>query len=144
VLVRASVGAAEAVALAVVPSILIWVVSALAGQSYPFNDAILHSILMAGGGLFFYGLGLLLSHLMQGEFAAPTLGLGACLILYVAFHLLQIETYNPFDLMSGKHYLDPDTFLLSGRLPWLPLSVFLALTVLTIWLSVKVAELREF
>jgi ABC-type transport system involved in multi-copper enzyme maturation permease subunit len=144
VLVRALVGAAEAATLAVIPSVTVWAISRLSGQSYPLNEAIMHSILMAGGGLIFYGSGLLLSHLMQGEFSAPTLGLGACLVLYVAFHLLRIETYNPFDLMSGKHYLDPNTFLLSGDLPLLPLAVFLVLSVLLIFTSVKVAELREF
>lgn len=144
VLVRSAVGAAEAITLAVVPSISIWAISALSGQPYRLNEAISHSILMAGGGLIFYGFGLLLSHLMQGEFSAPTLGLSGCLILYVALHLLRIETYNPFDLMSGKHYLDPNTFLLSGGLPWVPLSIFLVLTVLLVLTSVKVAELREF
>jgi ABC-type transport system involved in multi-copper enzyme maturation permease subunit len=144
VLVRALVGAAEAITLAVVPSILIWVFSALTANSYPLDEAILHSALMVGGGLIFYGMGLLLSHLMQGEFSVPTLGLGVCLAMYIAFQALRLETYNPFDLMSGRHYLDPNTFLLNGALPWLPLSVLLLITAVMVFASARIAESRDF
>jgi ABC-type transport system involved in multi-copper enzyme maturation permease subunit len=144
VLIRAAVGAVEAITLAVVPSILIWVASVLTGNPYSLHEAILHSVLMVGGGLIFYGLGLLLSHLMQGEFSVPTLGLGVCLVLYIAFQTLRLETYNPFDLMSGRHYLDPNTFLLRDGLPWLPLSLFFSITIAMILASVKIAETRDF
>jgi hypothetical protein len=144
VLVRSGVGATQAIILAVVPSILIWMVSPLAGYSYPLKEAISHSVLMIGGGLIFYGWGLLLSHLMQGEFSAPTLGLSACLVLYIVFKVLQLETYNPFDLMSGRDYLDPNTFLLSGALPWLPLSVFSGITGMMVFISLRIAESRDF
>lgn len=144
VLVRALVGAAEAITLAVVPSIMIWIFSALAGNSYPLSEALLHSALMVGGGLIFYGLGLLLSHLMQGEFSVPTLALGVCLVSYITFQALRLETYNPFDLMSGRHYLDPQTFLLNAQLPWLPLSITLLITALMIFASARIAESRDF
>jgi ABC-type transport system involved in multi-copper enzyme maturation permease subunit len=144
VLVRGMVGAAEVITLAIVPSILIWALSALTGNSYPLSEAISHALLMVGGGLIFYGLGLLLSHLMQGEFSVPTLGLGICLVLYIAFQTLRLENYNPFDLMSGRHYLDPNTFLLRDGLPWMPLSLFFLITVVMLIASVKIAERRDF
>jgi hypothetical protein len=46
--------------------------------------------------------------------------------------------------MSGKYYLDPDTFLLRGDLPWLPLGVYLAITTTLIFLAAKIAERRDF
>lgn len=144
VLVRAMVGAAEAMILAVVPSLLIWVLSPLAGFSYPLGEALGHSILMAGAGLIFYSWGLILSHLMQGEFSTPTLALSVCLVLFIAFKLLRLEIYNPFDLMSGRYFLDPNTFLLHGSLPWLPLSVFLMITLVMVIVSVRIAEMRDF
>jgi ABC-2 type transport system permease protein len=144
VMVRAAVGVAEVIMLAVVPSLLIWAISALTGNQYPLGDAISHAILMVGGGLIFYGLGVLLSHLMQGELSVPTLGLGSCLALYLAFQLLELETYNPFDLMSGKHYLDPQTFLLVGALPWLPLCLFFVIALGMVFISARIAESRDF
>jgi ABC-type transport system involved in multi-copper enzyme maturation permease subunit len=144
VLVRALVGAAEAIILALIPSLLIWAVSPLVNQSYPLAEAVSHSILMAGGGLIFYGFGLLLSHLMQGEFSVPTVGLSVCSVLYMAFQTRQLKIYNPFDLMSGRNYLDPNTFLLRDALPWLPLSIFFGIAVLAILTSARIAEARDF
>jgi ABC-type transport system involved in multi-copper enzyme maturation permease subunit len=144
VLVRAAVGAAEAIILALVPSILIWLFSPLADKSYPLAEALLHSILFVGGGLVFYGLGLLISHLMQGEFSVPALSLGLCLVSYIAFQVLRFKTFNPFDLMSGKYYLDPNTFLLRGTLPWIPLFIFVLLLCVTIFISIRIAQSRDF
>jgi ABC-type transport system involved in multi-copper enzyme maturation permease subunit len=144
VLVRALVGATEAIILALLPSLLIWATSPLVKESYPLTEAISHALLMAGGGLIFYGLGLLLSHLMQGEFSVPTLALSICLVLYIAFQLMRLESYNPFNLMSGKYHLDPNTFLLHGTLPWLPLSLFCAIALVTVLTSVRIAESRDF
>lgn len=144
VLARAAVGTAEAITLAVVPSVLIWVISPLSGNSYPLKDALLHSILMLAGGLIFYGWGVLLSHLMQGEFSTPTVGLSMCMVLYIVFHVLRLEIFNPFDLMSGRHYLDPHTFLLRGTFPWLPSAVVGGIAVLTVFATVRVAESRDF
>jgi len=144
VLMRAAIGAAEAAVLAVVPCLLIWVLSNSFDSPYPFKDAVLHSILYFGGGIIFYGLALLLSHLMSGEFSVPTLALGLCLVLYIAFQVLGLKIYNPFDLMSGKYYLNPNTFLLRGDLPLLPLSFLLMISILAVFASVKIAESRDF
>lgn len=144
VLVRSAVGAAEAITLAAVPSALIWAISPLSGNSYPLRDALLHAVLMVGGGLIFYGWGVLLAHLMQGEFSTPTLGLSMCMVLYVVFYVTGLKTYNPFDVMSGKYQLDPATFLLRADFPWLPVSALLGLTALTLLTAVKVAESRDF
>jgi ABC-type transport system involved in multi-copper enzyme maturation permease subunit len=144
VITRAAVGASETVVLAVVPLLLIWSVSPLAGYSFPLGEAALHAVLIIGGGLIFYAWGVLLSHLIRNEFSVITLALSVCLVLYIAFNVLRVEIYNPFDLMSGKHYLDPDTFLLRDDMPWLPLGVYLAVTGMMIFLAAKIAERRDF
>jgi len=144
VLVRTAIGVLEVTTLAFAPSIIIWALSPITGNSYPLAEAISHSILYVGGGLIFYGLGVLLSYLMQGEFSVPTSAFGLCLVLYILFQVFRFETYNPYDLMSGKHYLNPNTFLLRGQLPWLPLVVFVLGTLTTIFVSVKVADARDF
>jgi len=144
VISRAAVGAAEAIVLAIVPLILIWAISPLAGYSFPLYEAVLHSVLMVGGGLVFYGWGVLLSHSMRNEFSVMALALSVCLVLYIAFNLLRMEIYNPFDLMSGKYQLDPDTFLLRGDLPWLPLGVYVLVAATMIFIAAKIAERRDF
>lgn len=144
VLTRAIVGAVEVSILAVIPSLLIWAITPLAGYTFSLSEAVMHSLLMVGGGMIFYGWGLLLSHLMQNEFSVATLALSMCLVLYIAFNVLRVETYNPFDLMSGKHYLDPNTFLLHGGLPYLPLSVFFVITIIMVFVSLRIADSRDF
>ena len=144
VLVRTAVGALEMIALALAPSIVIWALSPTTGNSYPLAEAVRHAILYVGGGVIFYCVGILLSYLMQGEFSVPTSAFGLCLVLYILFQVLRLETYNPFDLMSGKHYLDPNTFLLRGQLPWLPLITFSLGALTTVFISVKVADARDF
>jgi hypothetical protein len=138
------VGAAQALVLALVPCCVIWLFSQISENRYPLKDAVLHSVLYVGAGLIFYSLTLLLSHLMSGEFSVPTLALGLCLVLYISFQVLGLKIYNPFDLMSGKYYLDPNTFLLRGTLPWLPMSVLLIIAILALFASVKIAESRDF
>ena len=144
ILSRVAVGIAEVAILSFVPLILISAISPLAGYSFPINEAVLHAVLIVGGGLVFYGLGVLLSHLMRNEFSVTTLALSVCLVLYIVFNVLRVETYNPFDLMSGKHYLDPDTFLLRGDLPWLSLGVYLAVAATMVFIAAKIAERRDF
>src|SRR5262249_51278785 len=124
---RIALGVIEVVALAFVPSIIIWSLSPITGNSYSLGEAISHALLYVSGGLIFYGLGVLLSQIMQGEFSVPATALGSSLVLYIIFQVLRFEDYNPFDLMSGKHFLDPTTFLLKGQLPWIPMSVLLFL-----------------
>lgn len=144
ILSRTIFGAVEVIILAVIPSILIWAISPLAGYSFPFGEAIFHAILMIGGGLIFYSLGILLSFLMRGEFSTATLALGICLISYTTFNILRFKTYNPFDMMSGKYYLDPNTFLLRSEFPWMPLGVYLIAVILMIFVCLKIAERRDF
>jgi len=144
VLIRTAVGVVELIILAFIPSLLIGELSPLCGYAYPLQQASNFSCLMIGGGLTFYSWGLLLSHLMQGEFTTPTLGIGFCLVLFILFKLPHLHAYSPFDLMSGKAYLDPSTFLLRGGLPWFPLSICLAIAAVTLFITVKIAESREF
>jgi hypothetical protein len=111
--------------LALVAPLIISAISPLTGNAYPVEQSLPFALLMFGGGVVFYGGAFLLSHLMQGEFATPALGLSAALMFYLITRFPQLESVNLFDLMSGKHYLNRTTFLLNSNFPWLILSISL-------------------
>ena len=86
---RAIVGAVEAFALALIPGLIVALFSPLTGYSYPLGQAFLFGVLMAGGGMIFYALGFLLSHILRGEYAAPGIGLAIAAAIYVITRLPQ-------------------------------------------------------
>jgi ABC-2 type transport system permease protein len=143
-LTRAAIGVLEVVVLALVPCFLIWAVSTVTANSYSLRESLSHALLILAGGLIFYALGFLLSHIMHGEFSTPTLALGLCLLMYVGFNILRFEDFNPFDLMSGKHHLDPITFFLQPPVPWAAIATFTAVSAFVVLLSVRITESRDF
>ena len=120
---RAVVGLAQLFVLALSAPVIISIISPLTGNAYPLEQSLPFALLMFGGGVVFYGGAFLLSHLMQGEFATPALGISAALVFYLVTRFPQLESVNLFDLMSGKHYLDRTTFLLNPNFPWLILGI---------------------
>lgn len=144
VVTRALVGAAEAFALALIPGILVALLSPAIGYSYPLSQALLFGILMAGGGMIFYSLGFFLSHLFRGEFAAPGVGLAIVAGVYVITRLPQLDDLDVFDLMTGSHYMIHATYLLGDTFPILPLICSLTAAGGLVALSSAIASRRDF
>ena len=63
---RLTVSAAQMVALAVVPSLLVCAMAPLQGQRYPVADALVHSAILIVGGLGLFGLTMFLRVIDQG------------------------------------------------------------------------------
>jgi ABC-type transport system involved in multi-copper enzyme maturation permease subunit len=141
---KASVGLAQLFVLALVAPLIISAISPLTGNAYPVEQSLPFALLMFGGGVVFYGGAFLLSHLMQGEFATPALGLSAVLIFYLITRFPQMESVNLFDLMSGKHYLNRMTFLLNSNFPWSILGISFLTAILIIFLTGRIIKTRDF
>jgi ABC-type transport system involved in multi-copper enzyme maturation permease subunit len=125
-LIRAAVAAAEAIALALLPALLIPLLSSLIiGESYPFSQALAFGALMGVAGIVIVALGLLLSEIFEGEFTAPVVGLCTLSTIFLSYKAQILSGWNVFDVMSATAYVDPATKLLKGTVPWPGLAICL-------------------
>ena len=141
---RAAVGGGEAVVLAFVPELLVAILSPLAGYHYPPAQGALFASLIAGGGLVFYALGFLLSHLLAGEYAAPSAGLAAAAIWYVVAKLPGFDWLNVFKLMTGAEYMVGKTYLLGSPYPLAAVALWLAVAGAILSASLMLVRRRDF
>jgi ABC-2 type transport system permease protein len=124
-LIRATLACAEAVALALLPALLIPIISPFVGESYPFGQALAFGALMSAAGLVVVAIGLLLSEMFEGEFTAPVVGLCGLTTIFLSYKAQMLHGWNVFDVMSGTSYVDRTTRLLNGTTPWSDLTICL-------------------
>jgi ABC-type transport system involved in multi-copper enzyme maturation permease subunit len=124
-LIRAALACAEAIALGLVPALLIPILSSFVGESYPWLQALAFGALMSAAGLVIVALGLLLSEIFEGEFTAPVVGLCALTTIFLSYKTRTLRGWNVFDVMSATTSIDPATRLLKGTVPWLGLAICL-------------------
>jgi ABC-2 type transport system permease protein len=141
---RALVGASEALVLALIPGSLVALLSPLIGRPYALSQALLFGVLMGCGGMVFYGVAFLLSHLLRGEYAAPGVALSVTAAVYVLVKLPELGAFDVFKLMTGSEYMVEGTYLLGPDFPVLRLIGSLAMTALLVGASTLVAQRREF
>ena len=142
--VRISAGLAEAVTLVIVPWIAMLIVAGITGQTPPIFQICFRLVLLVGGGLVFFGMALLISSILEGEYTAPLASFGIAFALMIGFGRESLRDYNPFQFLTGEPYLDRQTMLLLGPIPWIHVAVNVALAALFTWISVKVIQRREF
>jgi hypothetical protein len=131
-------GAAEASLISIVPSLLLPVFARLSGHTYPVADALIFAALMASGGMVFYMLSFLLTALLRSGWKA----LVAVWSLHLILRPHQVMADFPwwsgiYRTMSGQSYLT------AGELPWVGLSVSLAISIALFYLSLQVFEARR-
>ncbi len=137
--VRASVGAVELLALAVVPSLLVWALSPLVGQRYSIADALAYSLMMFVGGMFFYGLAFLLSTVFGDQLKPILAGMVISILMGVlSMFSKRLAGYSVYNVMSGQRYFT------EGSPPWAGLLVCLLLAALMFYVSLRVLERRDF
>jgi ABC-type transport system involved in multi-copper enzyme maturation permease subunit len=142
--VRISVGLIQAMALAILPWSAMFLVANLTGRAHSIAQAGFHLVLLAGGGLVFFALALLISSLVEGEYTAPMVSYGILIALAVAIGRGFLRPYSPWEFIMGEEYIDIHTFLLVGPIPWLHLAVSILLAALLTAISVKAIQRREF
>ncbi|MBC7791818.1 MAG: ABC transporter permease [Anaerolineae bacterium] len=141
---RAAVGIVEVLVLALISGVIVSVLSPLSGYVYPLSQSVRFGLLLGGGGLIFYALGFLLSHLLRGEYAAPAIGLAFSAAFYVLTKLPGLEILNVFDLMSGKLYMVHAKYLLGPVFPFMPLAAWMAVAIALLSTSAALVRRREF
>jgi len=136
-------GVLEAIVLAVVPWATILLVSSLGGMPILVSQVGFYVLLLVGGGSSYFGMAVLVSSLVEGEYTAPAVTFGLVLLTTVVFDAW-LRPFNLWRLVTGDYYIDRHTFLLSGHFPWLGTLASLSTATLMVLASVKVIQTREF
>lgn len=143
-LIRAALACAEAIALALLPALLIPLLSSFVGESYPFSQALSFGALMGAAGLVVVAIGLLLSEIFEGEFTAPVVGLCGLSTIFLSYKAQILSGWNVFDVMSATAYVDPATRLLNGTAPWPGLAICLLVSfglLFAVGLTIRIRDL---
>ncbi|MDP8982132.1 MAG: hypothetical protein M3O35_16230 [Acidobacteriota bacterium] len=142
--VRVAAGLIQAMALVILPWSAIFLIGCVFGKTQSLSQAFFHVVLLAGGGLLFFAIALLVSSLVEGEYTAPIVSYGIVVAIAVALSDQSLRTYSPWSFIMGDVYYDRHTSLLVGPIPWMHVAVYVFLAAILIMLSLKAIQRREF
>jgi len=142
--VRIVVGLIQAMALVIVPWTAMFLIGRIFGKTQSLSQACSHVVLLAGGGLLFFAIALLISSLVEGEYTAPIVSYGIVIAIAVALSDKSLRDYSPWSFIVGDLYYDRHTSLLVGPIPWTHVAVYVLLSAFLALVSVKVIQRREF
>lgn len=141
--VRVAMGILQAVVLAVVPWVAVFLVSIFARKPILVNQVLSYVLLLAGGGLVYFAMAILVSSLVAGEYTAPAISFGVVLLAAIVFDSW-LRQFNIWRLVTGDFSIDRATYLLSSPLPWAGILASLSVAVLMLIASTIVVQRREF
>jgi hypothetical protein len=137
--VRAALGLAELLALAVVPSVLLVVLSPAVGQRYGIGDALLHSACLFVAGTVFFSLASLLSTAFSDIWRPLLIVLLAAVVLGVSEQVFrEVSRFSVFSVMSAERYFH------GGGLPWLGLVASAAVSVAFLYGATRNIARQDF
>lgn len=146
--VRAAVGGLEIAALGLIPAVSIPALSILIGKPYPVGQALSHALLMVLGGVVFFGLGVMLSTLIESEHTPALVGVAFVALFYFfltpytdegAYEPTWLRMIDASRVMAGQPYLtSPLTYPLWG----VCMSLLAALCLF--YLSLRITERRDY
>ena len=137
--VRAAAGLAELLILALVPSLLISLLSPAVGERYAIGDALVHAMCLFVAGAVFFSLSFLLSTVFSDVWRPLLSALFAAGFLALAEQLVDgLSRYSVIGAMSGE------TYFRGGRLPWPGLIVSVTLSAAMLYGAVVNLARRDF
>jgi ABC-2 type transport system permease protein len=142
--VRILFGLCQAMALAIIPWGAMFWVSTVTGKTTAVYQALFHVVLLAGGGLVFFAVALLVSSLVEGEYTAPAISFGILFADAIAPGDRPFQAFSPWTFMVGSEYFDRKTNLLIGLIPWLHVTASVLLAALLTLIAIKVIQRRDF
>jgi hypothetical protein len=142
--VRILCGLCQAMALAVIPWVAMFLVSRATGMATSVYQAVFHVVLLAGGGLVFLALALLVSSLVEGEYTAPAVSFGILFADAIALDPRSFGAFSPWGFMVGSEYFDKKTQLLLGSIPWVHVMASILLAALLSGIAIRAVQKQEF
>jgi ABC-2 type transport system permease protein len=143
-LARIGMGYLEAIALALLPWLAMFLLACSTGNANSLENAAFHLLLLTAGGSVFVAWALLISTLVSGEYTAPAVCLGVVLIVVITLGDPPLSAWSPWSLLTGDGYLNPRTGLRSAPVPWLRLGITMLVAMVLTGASVKAVQAREF
>ena len=141
--IRAGVGLLEAVALGVAPWLAVLGISWLGKMPILMTQVGFYVLLLIGGGSIYFAMAVLVSTLMEGEYAAPAFAIGLVFLSTVTLDAWS-RRFNLWRFVTGNFFMDERTFLLTGHFPWLALLACLSTAALMLFVSIQVIQRRDF
>ena len=137
--VRLAAGLGEWLLLALVPSLVIPLLSPAVGQSYGVGAAIAHSVCIFIAGAVFFSLAFFLSTCFSDMWRPLLLTVVIGVAISVVTEIIrELSPYSVFSVMSGERYFR------TGQLPWLGLLASLAASSALLWAAVVNTARRDF
>jgi hypothetical protein len=137
--VRAAAGLAEFLVLALVPSLLIPLLSPSIGETYRVDAALIHGACLFAGGAVFFSLAFLLSTVFFDLWRPLLITLLIAVVLALCPQIFRgLEPYSLFRVMSGEAYFR------TGAVPWLGLLASAAVSASLLYAAAVNVERRDF
>ncbi|MDE3136303.1 MAG: hypothetical protein KGL59_07000 [Acidobacteriota bacterium] len=135
---------AEAVVLAIVPWIVMFLTASVFGEAVSLDQAGFLLALLLSGGMVFFGVALLVSSLVEGEYTAPMVSFGVVFAGLMALNSMSLDKYSPMHFASGGGLIDRHTGLVVGPIPWVHAVEWILLTVFLVAISLFAIQCHEF
>jgi ABC-2 type transport system permease protein len=141
--VRIGVGVLEAVSLGIIPWMTVFLLVWLTKPPVSFRQVGEYVLLLVGGGLVYFAIAILISSIIPGEYTAPAITFGAVLLSIIVLDGW-LRGFDLWRLITGDLLLNRNTYLLSGRLPWLGILGSLSMAVLMFLGSMAAVQKSDF
>lgn len=139
VLTRTLVVTAEVFALAMVPPLLLPVLSPAIGESYAFTDALAHGFALFAGGAALFGIALLMSAIFDDVWRPILVVIGVGMIVVLIEEVSpQLGRLTMFSVMSGESYYR------GNGMPWFGMAISVAASAALVWGAVVTVARRDF
>jgi len=144
VAVPATVGLAELAALALLPAMLLPILSVFDGQTYPLLQALPFSILWFGFGGTVFAVAFFFSVIASGEFVAPAATYLIVMLQGYVGPAIGIEFVLKAMSGLGTVYRDASGNVVATGLPWAALAAYSASTLILFAASGFITQRRDF
>jgi hypothetical protein len=137
--VRAATGLAELLALAIVPPLLLPVLSPAVGQTYAVQDALVHGACLFVAGAVFFSLASLLSTVFSDVWRP---------ILIVCFAAIALAICEPFVPVLSRHsifsVMNGEVYFRRAGVPWLGLLASGAVSAAMLYAAIRNVARQDF
>jgi ABC-type transport system involved in multi-copper enzyme maturation permease subunit len=149
--VRAATGLAQVAILALLPGLLISLLSPFVGEVFPLSRAFQFGLLWAGCGMVIFAMSFFFSVVLPGSYSPAIASVAGLLACSALAHLPMLERYPPLDLLKTMHgeqlsNIQGDASLASFAvpLPWLSLGLYALVALCLMWAAGRVMAHRDF
>jgi ABC-2 type transport system permease protein len=143
--VRVAVGVSQSMLLAVVPWIGNLLISWIRGMPFSLSQAASLVFVLVGAGIVCFAAGVLISSFVEAEYTAAALAFAVVVLQsYLFGQVEQLKQLDIFVLVTGTNYINKQTYLFSGALPWSIIFGSILLSITMVFASTMIIQRRDF